>query len=169
MIQPPRILVAGGSRLPQECFAFATELGRSLMVDTGYVLVTGGLKRREPDTVATDFVVATAASAAVEQTSESPKSRIVTVLPETDVPTFERFRFGTVLEVGHSNVNARRFSMALTSNALVTIHGDKGTGEIIDLAFAAGKTLPYGTTQSLRVQLEETVPEATPSNSTGNL
>jgi hypothetical protein len=111
------------------------------MVDTNFVLVTGGLKKRKAHTVATDFVVADAARAALEQADQPSKPRLITVLPESDAPTFERFRFGTVLEIRHSNPNSRRFSMALTSSAVVTIHGYKGTGEIIDLSYAAGKVL----------------------------
>lgn len=141
MIQPSRILVAGASRLPEELLPFAMELGRALMTDSNFVLVTGGLESREPNTVATDCVVANAALAELKRREEPSGSRIITMLPELDVPSFKRCRLGTVLNIKYSNPNTRRFSMALTSSAVITIHGDKGTGEIIDLAYASGKVL----------------------------
>lgn len=141
MIQPSRILVAGASRLPEEFLPFARELGRALMANTNFILVTGGLKRRNTETEATDFIVADASKAELKQRNESASSRIITMLPESDVPSFTRFRIGSVLGIEYSNPNTRRFSMALTSDALITINGGKETGEIIDLAYASGKIL----------------------------
>jgi predicted Rossmann-fold nucleotide-binding protein len=141
MIQPVRVLVAGASRLPKEFAPFAKQLGRALMRDSNFVLVTGGMKKRDGHTLATDFVAADAALAALKQINEPSNSRIMTLLPESEVTTVERFRLGKMLQIRHTNPHNRRFSMVLTSTAVVTIHGDQGTAEIIDLAYAAGKVL----------------------------
>lgn len=140
MVGPVRVLVSGASELPQTQIEFAREIGRRLMTDTGFVLVTGGLRSKGPNLQpALDGIVVDAALSALGNFEEAARSRIETIVPESDVTDFDRFTIGTQIRVPHANLRMRRHSMVLSSDAVVAINGDKATREIIDLAFVAHK------------------------------
>jgi hypothetical protein len=48
---------------------------------------------------------------------------------------------GTVIHVKKANSRSRRYSMALSSDAVIAIAGEKGTPEVIDLAWTADKPI----------------------------
>lgn len=142
MLRAVKVFVTGSSDLPEEYVGFARELGRRLMTDTGLVLVTGGLSSKiDGRGPALDEVIAYAAFEALGKSSQSAQSRIVTILPETDSASLKRFSLGSVVRVSYAGPRTRRYSMVLTSDAVVAVNGAKSTTEVIDLAYVAGKPL----------------------------
>jgi predicted Rossmann-fold nucleotide-binding protein len=140
-MQSSRILVTGSSQLPEEHKGFASDLGARLIAETSSVLVTGGLvSTGEGPLLAVDGLVANAALAAARD-DVAARSRIITMLPESDVSGFQRIQAGTVVRVAYSEPRTRRYSMVLTSDAVVGICGGKATREVLDLAYIAGKPL----------------------------
>jgi hypothetical protein len=134
-----RVLVAGSSDLDAEFVPAVKELGERLMKETGYILVTGGLKSRGTERLAVDGLVAEAALAALGSDLEA-QARIVTILPERD-RDFPRIKIGRVVSVAHADARMRRNSMVLTSDAVVIVRGSEGSRQIADLAYIAGKPL----------------------------
>ena len=51
MIRAMKVFVTGASELPEEHVGFARELGRRLMTETGFVLITGGLESKNQSTL----------------------------------------------------------------------------------------------------------------------
>ncbi len=149
MIDSRKILISGSSRLNPDLIPFVEGLGRSIILNTDFQIITGGLQEREKGIPTTDFVVASGAMKGVEEIKCDPQERIITMLPQELTNDFKRFRFGKVIEVHKSNLKSRRFSMVLSSDAVVTIGGLKGTKEIIDLAWISGKLiLPIAATSN---------------------
>lgn len=148
MVGPVRILVTGASELPQEHLDFARELGRLLMVKTGFVLVTGGLRSKGgTQQPALDGIVVDAAFDAIDKSVEAARSRIETIVPERDRSGLVRVSTGTLIQVSQSNPRMRRHSMVLRSDAVIAVNGGKTTREVIDLAYIAHKPLlPLPTT-----------------------
>ena len=126
MADAMRVLVAGSSDLKEKFVPTAKELGERLMKETRYILVTGGLRSRGTERLAVDGLVAEAALAGLHSPLEA-QGRIVTILPERD-RDFPRVRIGRVVNVPHSDVRMRRNSMVLTSDAVIIIAGNKGSG-----------------------------------------
>jgi predicted Rossmann-fold nucleotide-binding protein len=142
MVRAIRIFVTGASALREEYVAFARELGHRLMKDTGFVLVTGSLASKAGSTLQTvDKVVAEAAFEALGRSRESAQSRIITILPDNDKPGLSRFEMGAVVRVSYAGIRTRRYSMVLTSDAIIAVSGDKATKEVVELAYIAGKPL----------------------------
>ena len=144
MAQASKVFVTGSSELPDQHVGFARELGHRLMKETSAVLVTGGLGSKGAGMrPAVDGLVARAALSAVGD-NVSALSRIITMLPESDErdhPNFERVKAGTVIRVSYAGLRSRRYSMVLSSDAVVAIGGGDATREVIDLAYIAGKPL----------------------------
>ena len=78
-----KVLVTGSSELPEKHVAIARELGRSLMTETSFALVTGGLSSKEPyQRLALDRVVADAAAEGLHNDPQATQQRIMTILPD---------------------------------------------------------------------------------------
>jgi hypothetical protein len=137
MLRVHRVLVAGGSEMSEDAVTVAEHLGRMLM-KTDCVLVTGGFASRL-DAKAADHVVAQAALEALGSDADAAGMRIETVVPEIDKRP--RHQIGRVITVKEANTNTRRFSMVISSDAVIAFGGDTGTPEIIKLAFFAKKPL----------------------------
>lgn len=142
MVSATKVFVTGASRFPQEHAGFARELGHRLMKETNFVLITGGLaSTRDSDAPALDQVVAQAAFDALDRSVEASQSRIITMLPESDPQDLPRFEIGSVVRVDYAGRRTRRYSMVLTSDAVVAVNGATATSEVIDLAYASGTPL----------------------------
>lgn len=148
MFRPNKLLVSGSSRLSPDLYQFAEVLGRQIIQATDFVLITGGLKQAEKGLSTSDFKTATGAMRAVKDLNIAPTERIITMLPQVDRREVTRFHFGRVIKVKHSYSKSRRYSMVLSSDAVIAIGGrTDGTGEIIDLAWMSGKpVLPIPST-----------------------
>lgn len=142
MLRAIRVLVTGASELAEEYLGFAQELGQQLMKETPFVLVTGGLAAKKGSSrTALDKVVAESAFNALGRSVEAAQSRIITILPESDHPKLERFEIGSVVRMSYCDSRTRRYSMVLTSDAIVAVNGANATREILDLAYVAGKPM----------------------------
>jgi hypothetical protein len=144
MLGPIRVLVTGSSALPDQYIPLARELGRRLMRETPFVLVTGGLLSKEPhDRLALDGIVSQAAVHELGGDPQQTLARITTILPDPrrDFCGARRFSLGDVITVPHADVRTRRYSLVVSSAAVVALNGAAATREIIDLAYAAGKPL----------------------------
>lgn len=140
MIEGVRVYVNGRAELPEEYGDFARELGRRLMEETSFVLVTGGLARKKSAVLcACDKIIAEAARDALKGSPQAVQSRVITMVPAVDPSDVERFAIGKFIRVSYAGSRARRHSMVLSSDAVVAINGKQGTKEGIDLAFIAGK------------------------------
>ena len=148
MINSRQILVSGSSQLSQELVPFVKDLGKNIILQTEFQIITGGLLEREKGVPTTDYYVILGAKEGLEQTGCDPQERIITMLPQqTDDYVFPRFKIGKVIEVHKSNLKSRRYSMVLSSDFVLTIGGASGTKDIIDLSWIAGKpTLPLPAT-----------------------
>src|SRR4051794_15525853 len=111
-----RLLITGSGTLPERYHPLAEHLGRRLIEDTEFVLVTGGVRAESGKPLSVDFVVAGAAAQAAG-TPERAAERILTVLPDlSERSEDERFELGTVARhVGYDR-KMRRFRMALDSS-----------------------------------------------------
>ncbi|MCX6904299.1 MAG: hypothetical protein NTW03_12640, partial [Verrucomicrobia bacterium] len=139
-----KVLVTGSSALPEEQVALAVELGQRLMRETSFVLVTGGLSSKEPhERRALDQIVSDAAVDALENDPQKIRARIMTILPDPrkDFKGARRFSVGDVITIPHANVRTRRYSLVVSSDAVIAINGAAATREVIDLAYAAAKPL----------------------------
>jgi len=140
-MQSSRVLITGSSELPAQHVSFARELGHRVIEETSAVVVTGGLvSKGEGHLLAVDGVVVKAALAAASD-DVATRSRIISMLPESDVDGFQRVQAGTIVRVAYSGPRTRRYSMVLTSDAIVGICGKDATREVLDLAYIAGKPL----------------------------
>lgn len=147
MFNTRKILICGSSRLPANLEKFAWTLGYRLILNTEYQIITGGLKERAEGISTSDFMVIDGAKKALIEKKLVPRERIITMLPQADVSKVQRFKEGQIIEVQKSNLKSRRYSMVLSCDAVIAICGDKGTDEIIDLAWIAGKPiLPIAST-----------------------
>lgn len=141
-VRAGRVFVTGASRLPAEDEALARELGQRLMTETTWTLITGGLrKRRTSSHLALDGVVAEAAFDALGRSLASSQSRIVTMLPEAQHEDLERFEIGSVIRARYSTARTRRYSMVLTSDAVVAVNGGSATKQVLELGYAAERPL----------------------------
>lgn len=143
MAQATKVFVTGSSELPDNQIEFALELGERLMKETSAILVTGGLASRgEGKRPAVDSFVAEAARRALASDAEA-MARIITMLPEPgrDHDGLERIQIGCVVHVSYAGPRTRRYSMVLSSDAVVAIGGGDATREVLDLAYVAGKPL----------------------------
>lgn len=146
MPNPDKILVCGSSSLTIQLHPFAQALGRAIVETSDLVLITGGFKEgiskdglTKP--LGTDFLVASSAMEALYTLNIDASQRIITMLPQSDFDSIRRFPYGHVVIVKKSNLRSRRYSMVLTSDAVIAIEGHDGTEEIIDLAWVAGKPI----------------------------
>jgi len=137
MLRAHRVLVAGGSKLPDTAVNFVKQLGKMLARDTQFILVNGGFASGT-QVKAADETIAQAALEALGSDADV-SSRIETVVPETE--KHGRHRIGRVISVKESDTRTRRYSMVINSDAVLAFAGEKGTREIIDLAFFAKKPL----------------------------
>lgn len=137
-----RVFVTGASRLPVADEDLARELGRRLMTETTWTLITGGLRKWTGSTqLALDGVVAEAAFDAVGRSIPVSQSRILTMLPEEPRDDLERFEIGSVVRARYSTARTRRYSMVLTSDAVVAVSGASATKQVLELAYAAERPL----------------------------
>jgi hypothetical protein len=114
------------------------------MKETRFTLVTGGLESRGAGSrPALDGIVVRAAFQALSSIGTEARSRIVTILPASEVPGFTRVEIGQIVRVPHADLRMRRNSMVLKSDAVVIISGDQGTKDIADLAYIAGKPVIF--------------------------
>jgi predicted Rossmann-fold nucleotide-binding protein len=145
-----KVLITGSSALPDKYEAFAKELGRRLIRETSFVLVTGGLSSKAPhERPALDQIVTNAALEALGGDSQTAQARIMTILPDPtrDFHGARRFNVGDSIIMPQADVRTRRYSLVLSSDAVVAINGAGATREVIDLAYAASKPLiPFGGT-----------------------
>lgn len=137
-----RVVVTGAGRLPIEDEAIARELGQRLMSETTWTLITGGLRKwRGSPHLALDGVVAEAAFDALGRSVEASQSRILTMLPEERHDDLERFEIGSVVRSRYSTARTRRYSMVLTSDAVVAVNGAGATKQVLELAYAAERPI----------------------------
>lgn len=139
---PPKILITGSSELPPKYHSYAQLLGERLITRTKFELVNGGLiSKGSGKNDAIDGLVINAAAAAVHSDTQKLRSRVLTMLPEKDIGKFRRLdkKTGTVVHIPHSGLRTRRYTMALSCDAVVAVHGGDAAGNLIDLAFVANK------------------------------
>ncbi|MBF0549858.1 MAG: hypothetical protein HQK60_04930 [Deltaproteobacteria bacterium] len=131
-----------------ELVPFVRYLGKNIILQTDFQIITGGLHERDKGVPTADYSVILGAKEGLEQIGCDPQERIITMLPQLPEDFFfPRFKIGKVIEVHKSNMRSRRYSMVLSSDFVLTIGGAKGTKEIVDLSFIAGKpTLPLPAT-----------------------
>ena len=148
MINSRKILVSGSSLLDHKLVPFVRELGKQIILQTDFQIITGGLLEREKGFPTVDSTAILGAEEGLKMINCDPQERIITMLPQqADHYVFPRFKTGKVIEVYKSNLKSRRFSMVLSSDFVMAIGGASGTREIIDLSWIAGKpTLPLPST-----------------------
>lgn len=151
MIDSRQVLVSGSSLLSPALVPFVKDLGKNIILQTDFQIITGGLLEREKDVPTTDYSVVLGAKEGLKQIGCDPQERIITMLPQqSDNFVFPRFKIGKVIEVHKSNLKSRRYSMVLSSDFVLTVAGASGTKEIIDLSWIAGKpTLPIPATSDI--------------------
>ena len=130
-----KIFATGGSMLPPDVIPFANALGKHLITDSECQIITGGLKRRDSQSTAADWEYVFGALEGSKTAQVNPTERIITMLPKEGPSCRERFYAGKVLNMHRTHPRARRYSMVLASDAVVAIGGDKGTREVLDLAW----------------------------------
>jgi hypothetical protein len=63
------------------------------------------------------------------------------MLPEERYNDLERFEIGSVVRARYSTARTRRYSMVLTSDAVVAVNGAGATEQVLELAYAAERPL----------------------------
>ncbi len=134
-----KVLLTGGSRLPKDLCGLVQELGRQLITKTEFQVITGGLQERDEGIPTTDYEAVKGARDGLKERGGDASQRIITMLPDADVAGTTRFEEGNIVRVKRSSTKARRYSMALSCDAVIAIAGADGTSEIVDLAWIAGK------------------------------
>jgi hypothetical protein len=135
-----RVLVCGSGSVPAELQPFAIALGRQLITETKYVLITGGLASRAGEGTPSDMLTIAGAREGLRLTQEDPAHRVLTILPAIERPGSNRFDDGLVVRVERAGTTARRYAMALAADALIGI-GGKASAALYDFAWVAGKPL----------------------------
>ena len=137
-LRPRRLAIGGSSRLDASAASFFESLGRELADDRGLIIVTGGLKHLPgtPNSPCADWAIANGAAIRLGELGIPVEERIETVHPEYDAERVVRFKLGVVIIEHRKSSQARRFRFVQSSDALVTIGGEKGTQSVIDMALA---------------------------------
>ncbi|GAI26854.1 unnamed protein product, partial [marine sediment metagenome] len=135
MVRTYRLLISGSSRLSNNLISFVETLGEKIIEQTNLILLTGGLKSIEEGIPTVDFTVANGAIRKLTALGGDSSQRIITLLPHTNWEKANRFKYGNIITVRHSNLRSRRYFMVYDSDAIITIEGHKATKEIIDLAW----------------------------------
>lgn len=139
--QRRRVGLCGGTQLEPATARFCEALGAELAKDDCLQLVTGGFKHlaARPDTPSSDWSFVRGAEAYLASPqNEGAGASFETMLPDlrfesNDVVRFER---GAVRRLTGRSLQARRFQLVRSVDALVSTAGRAGTRGMIELAFA---------------------------------
>jgi len=136
-----RVGVCGGTQIRPENAMFCEKLGWEFAGEEGLTIVTGGFKHliQEPDRPSTDWWVVKGALERLKREGIRADTRIETLLPEKDSAEIIRFRVGKIHVLRNRSLQARRFTLINSVDAVVTVEGSGGTREQIDLALALEK------------------------------
>ncbi|NUQ64017.1 MAG: hypothetical protein HUU20_16190 [Pirellulales bacterium] len=142
------VLVCGSKALDPRLQGFAESLGRLIVNETNWILMSGGVRQWKGQTTSLDYFLVRGALDAVKAKGEDPKQRIHIVCPGLDEPDTVRIQEGYAIELEYANRRARRQFMVVRSQAMIAVAGtEEGTGEMIDLAWFADKpVLPIPST-----------------------
>jgi predicted Rossmann-fold nucleotide-binding protein len=141
MVRMYYVLVTGSARLSDDLVEFARALGRRIMAESDFVLVTGGLKQIEEGRTTADYEVVQGALGGLLESRGDSTERILTLVPEREFKEAKRFDDGKVERVKYSGLRSRRYAMVHRSDAVIAIEGHGATKENIDLAWTLGKPL----------------------------
>lgn len=157
-LRRPRIAIIGGICPDSPCREFCEEIGKILGQHTSVVVVSGGTRTKtqtegeapthgDPDQYTTVYHVLSKVLGAVNERGEDQEQRIETILPAENRPydNSQRtyFRFGKILSLQDRTPQARRFALIAGADVVLSIGGEDGTLQMLELAFALGRpTLP---------------------------
>ncbi len=138
-----RQLLICGSRRHQsrdDFSRFTRELGRQLIRDTTWRILTGGYGTVGERLSTVDELVVKGADEVITKTSTRPSERVLTVLPE-DSGGNRYFRYGRTIVVSGATPRDRRADLVRRADVVLAIGGGSGSADIIDQAYAADKPL----------------------------
>lgn len=137
-----KICLTGGTRIDENVAAFCRGLGEELAKRPEVAIINGGFHHfaDAPGIPSADHSYIQGALRSIPSHLQGT-NRIITLLPERDLPGFVRCEAGRSYKLPAQNLQARRFSMVRLADIVVTAAGDQGTKQIIDLALALGKPL----------------------------
>ncbi len=140
-LRPRRVGISAGSLLAPANVRFCEALGRELAGEDGLVLVTGGLKHlaTHPDRPAGEWLVIKAALERLRADGVSAEARVETLLPDPDSADFVRFHEGAVRVMRNRSRQARRFALVHAADALLSVEGQAGVTQMLDLALGTEK------------------------------
>jgi hypothetical protein len=149
-LRPKRLTVSGGSSITSDNARFCHYLGRVLAGQDNLVIITGGLKylKEDPSRPTADWKTIEGVVKELHKKKISEHIKVETILPDKkkDYGGAERFECGNCISLSDRSPRARRFNMVNTADAMITIQGESGVKEMIDLALAVRKpvlTLPF--------------------------
>jgi predicted Rossmann-fold nucleotide-binding protein len=125
-----RVGAVGGSRITALNATFCELLGEQLAREEGLVIVTGG--RQGADAPAADACIIEGARRYLHEKGIAEDSRLETLIPKGESTGL--FRAGRIHEVKNVTRQSRRFALVRYADVLVTIEGEHGTPEMVDLA-----------------------------------
>jgi nucleoside 2-deoxyribosyltransferase len=125
-----RVGAVGGSHITQINATFCELLGQQLARE-GLVIVTGG-RRGAPAGPAADECIAEGAKQYIKAKGIPEASRLETLIPQGGSKGL--FRAGNTREIRNVTRQSRRFALVRNVDMLVTIEGEHGTPEMVDLA-----------------------------------
>jgi len=144
-----RIGVIGGSRIDGSAEPFCRQLGERLTRYANVIIVSGGTKGRlvqnqmQTFTPSAVWYTVDGFRHALESKGANIKDRIETRIPEERRPDYVTFEEGTIIKTREATPQARRFALVSSVDVLVSIEGDAGTEQMLDLALALKRpTLP---------------------------
>ena len=150
-IRPRRLFVSGGSRLSANAALLWREVGRLLALEDGFVVVTGGLARREddPSALTADRAIVDGILPVLLARGVYPEEHLETVLPDVqrDSNKLIRFKEGRIRMLKNRNAQSRRFSMVHSADVVISVEGEHGTRSVLDVALAIERPilpLPFG-------------------------
>jgi hypothetical protein len=138
-----RQLLICGSRKHQardDFSRFTRELGRQLIRDTTWRIVTGGYGTVGERLSTVDELVVKGADEVLTKAGTRPQERVLTIVPENSVSN-RYFRYGRTIVVSGATPRERRADMVRRADVVLAIGGGSGSAEIIDQAYAADKPL----------------------------
>lgn len=137
-----QLLICGSRKLQSEDdFSRLTrEIGRRLVRDTKWRIITGGYGSLGERLETVDELVVSGAADVLSKSSAAPRDRIVTLIPGNTVGN-KYFRYGKTVVVSQATPRERRAEMVRRADLVLAIGGGAGSADIIDQAYAADKPL----------------------------